>query len=95
MRKNNIFLSVVLVSVNVFTAPAADNTLTLMQCLELAKEHNKSIVAAKYQAVATFARATFHLPEGVKVIYPKIYNSQPREYGAAEYCQPFPNRLSS
>ncbi len=58
MRKNNIFLSVVLVSVNVFTAPAADNTLTLSQCIELAKEHNKSIVAAKYQAAAQQTRMT-------------------------------------
>lgn len=58
MRKNNIFLSVILVSVNVFTAPAADNTLTLSQCLELAKEHNKSVVAAKYQAAAQQIRMT-------------------------------------
>lgn len=48
----NILLSAVLVSMNMFTAPAADNTLTLSQCLDLAKEHNKSVKAAKSQADA-------------------------------------------
>ncbi len=74
MRKNNIFLSVVLVSVNVFTAPAADNTLTLSQCLELAKEHNKSVVAAKYQADA----AESALPESVTMSSPADISGRPK-----------------
>ncbi len=48
----NIIMSALLVSLNMFTAPAADNTLTLSQCLDLAKEHNKSVKAAKSQADA-------------------------------------------
>lgn len=34
MRKMNILLSALLVSMNIFTAPAADNTLTLSDLLE-------------------------------------------------------------
>ena len=45
-------MSALLVSVNIFTALAADNTLTLSQCLDLAKEHNKSVETAKSQADA-------------------------------------------
>ncbi len=52
MRKMNILRSVLLVSMNIFTASAADNTLTLSQCLDLAKEHNKSLKAAQSQADA-------------------------------------------
>ena len=34
MRKMNILLSALLVSMNIFTVPAADNTLTLSDLLE-------------------------------------------------------------
>ncbi len=53
----NIFLSVALVSVCAITASAADGTLTLSQCLELAKEHNKTVKAARFQSdAAEYAR---------------------------------------
>ena len=52
MKKMNIFLSALMVSMNILTSSAADNTLTLSQCLDLAKEHNKSLKAAQSQADA-------------------------------------------
>ena len=52
MKKLNMLMSALLVSMNIFTALAADNTLTLSQCLDLAKEHNKSLKAAQSQADA-------------------------------------------
>lgn len=52
MKKMNMLMSALLVSMNIFTALAADNTLTLRQCLGLAKEHDKSVKAAQSQAEA-------------------------------------------
>ncbi len=49
MRKMNILLSALLVSMNIFTAPAADNTLTLSDLLEaqtLWQVANRDIVEA-------------------------------------------------